>query len=164
MKKLLVLLVTLFAVNLTQAQTSLKFSYVPFQSTLMGVQGNENVNVTSAGLETMLNDDWSLDASLGTEFSEETTLLSIGVGANYWLSPVGAVRPYVGLSVSYGMVDVNESTTYFSVGPRLGFSWEFTDNLSLGGGYSLLYNSTPNTSNTFSTSSLGVSLRVRITN
>lgn len=88
--------------------------------------------------------------------SEELSSTSLGVAidANYHFKPLYSVSPYVGINVNFGSVSstfdetsggTTESSEFsgtgFGAGLNFGFDWYFTEGLSLGGRYTLGFQS-----------------------
>ncbi len=104
------------------------------------------LNFGSRSSETIdVNDD-------KTEFS--STNYGIAIDANYHFKPLYSVSPYAGLNVNFGNYSASldqtvggttttseTSGTGFGVGLNFGFDWYFTEGLSLGGRYTLGYQS-----------------------
>ena len=84
-----------------------------------------------------------------------STVFGISVSGNYHLMSLYSVSPYIGLNLNYGLYsgsrDVTptgegtSTTDYsgngFGVAAQCGFDWYFTEGLSLGGKYSLGFQS-----------------------
>jgi opacity protein-like surface antigen len=128
---------------------------------------NNTADLFGAGFRYFITNEIALGAGLnfGSRSSEtidaqddktETTETTFGlaIDANYHLKPLYSVSPYVGLNVNYGnysyTVDetvggttttTESSGTGFGVGVNFGFDWYFTEGLSLGGRYTLGYQS-----------------------
>ncbi len=99
------------------------------------------------------NSSESIDAQDDkTEFSE--TNFGIAIDANYHFKPLYSVSPYVGLNANFGNYSASldetvsgttttseSSGTGFGVGLNFGFDWYFTEGLSLGGRYTLGFQS-----------------------
>lgn len=87
---------------------------------------------------------------------EELSVTSFGISvdANYHFKPLYSVSPYVGINVNFGSVSstfdqtsggttttTELSGTGFGAGLNFGFDWYFTEGLSLGGRYTLGFQS-----------------------
>jgi len=97
-----------------------------------------------------------------TSFEDDTekeesseTVFGISVSGNYHLVSLYSVSPYIGVNINYGLysgsydytpageptVTTESSGNGFGVAAQCGFDWYFTEGLSLGGKYSLGFQS-----------------------
>ncbi len=128
---------------------------------------DNTTDLFGAGFRYFITNEIALGAGLnfGSSSSEtidanddktETTSTTFGlaIDANYHLKPLYSVSPYVGLNVNFGNYSTSQdetvggttttsetSGTGFGVGVNFGFDWYFTEGLSLGGRYTLGYQS-----------------------
>jgi outer membrane protein W len=97
-------------------------------------------------------------SSLETEAGKSetsSTLLGVGIDANYHLMSLYSVSPYVGVNINLGTLSETdeftpeggelETTEYsgngWGLAAQFGFDWYFTEGLSLGGKYALGFRS-----------------------
>ena len=128
---------------------------------------DNTADLFGAGFRYFITNEIALGAGLnfGSSSSEtidanddktETTSTTFGlaIDVNYHLKPLYSVSPYVGLNVNFGNYSASQdetvggttttsetSGTGFGVGLNFGFDWYFTEGLSLGGRYTLGYQS-----------------------
>ena len=155
---------------------SFVFQYTPFQSNLEPVyvgtisipdDGISSLDLVGAGFRYFITNQIALGLGLSFGTSSSTlesetgksessmTLIGVGVDANYHLSSLYGVSPYIGLNVNFGTLsgtdeftpegEATETTEYsgngFGVAAQIGFDWFFTEGLSLGGKYALGFRS-----------------------
>lgn len=128
---------------------------------------DDSIDLFGAGFRYFITNEIALGLGLnfGTASSElvfpnndkeEVSATSFGVAldANYHFKPLYSVSPYVGINVNFGSYSVTfdetvegttESTEFtgsgFGAGLNFGFDWYFTEGLSLGGRYTLGFQS-----------------------
>lgn len=160
-----------------QDSKSFVFMYTPFQSNFdpvyvstVSVFEDEQMDLFGAGFRYFFTNQIgvTLGLNFGTGSTDQefpnwdreensATTLGIGVDANYHLSALYGVSPYVGVNVNYGTYssenivteDGTSTTTEYSgtgfgAGVNFGFDWYFTEGLSLGGKYMLGFRSLGN--------------------
>lgn len=155
---------------------SFVFMYTPFQSNLEPVyvgtvsvpdQGFTSLDLMGAGFRYFVTNQIAIglgfsygtsSSSLETEAGKSetsSTLLGVGIDANYHLMSLYSVSPYVGVNVNLGTLSETdeftpeggelETTEYsgngWGLAAQFGFDWFFTEGLSLGGKYALGFRS-----------------------
>lgn len=155
---------------------SFVFMYTPFQSNLEPVyvgtvsvpdQGFTSLDLMGAGFRYFVTNQIAIGLgfsygtstnSLETEAGKSetsSTLLGVGIDANYHLMSLYSVSPYVGVNVNLGTLSETdeftpeggelETTEYsgngWGLAAQFGFDWFFTEGLSLGGKYALGFRS-----------------------
>lgn len=155
---------------------SFVFMYTPFQSNLEPVyvgtvsvpdQGFTSLDLMGAGFRYFVTNQIAIglgfsygtsSSSLETEAGKSetsSTLLGVGIDANYHLMSLYGVSPYVGVNVNLGTLSETdeftpeggelETTEYsgngWGLAAQFGFDWFFTEGLSLGGKYALGFRS-----------------------
>jgi hypothetical protein len=155
---------------------SLVFQYTPFQSNLEPVyvgtvsvpdETFSSANLMGAGFRYFVTNQIALGLGLSFGTSSSTletetgksessmTVFGVGIDANYHLTSLYGVSPYVGINVNFsslsgtdeftpegGATDKTEySGSGFGAAAQFGFDWYFTEGLSLGGKYALGFRS-----------------------
>jgi hypothetical protein len=154
-----------FVFQYTPFQTNLEPVYVGTIST--SYPNFSTVNLVGAGYQYYVTNQIALvfGLSFGTNSSTveddngktETslTVFGISVDGNYHLISLYSVSPYIGLHINYGLLSRSDdftpdggqtATTDYSgnglgIAAQCGFDWYFTEGLSLGGKYSLGFQS-----------------------
>jgi len=143
------------------------FTYTPFQSDLGPVYSGEADGVKLAGLgfKYFVSNDWSLaiGVAIGTSNSttNDTTKSSLtqfggSIDFDYHMKSMYSIAPYIGLNVNVGSRSTTDDRTAapnsvfqrkysgltFGAGINVGFDWYFTPGISLGGKYTLSFNTT----------------------
>lgn len=151
-----VFLYTPFQSNLNPVPVSTVSEYPDDTADLFGAGFRyfiTNEIALGVGLNFGSNSSETIDAQDDkSEFSSNT--FGIAIDANYHFKPLYSVSPYAGLNVNFGnysasldeTVDGTTTTSEtsgsgFGVGVNFGFDWFFTEGLSLGGRYTLGYQS-----------------------
>ncbi|MBS1516138.1 MAG: outer membrane beta-barrel protein [Bacteroidetes bacterium] len=124
-------------------------------------------NLAGIGVQFFLSPNWSLTGGLnfGTTSTEATytggtrkntgTTLGLAVDFDYHMPSMYSISPYVGLNASFAMLNAKQTTTPtsgtvstvetkgtgFGAGLNMGFDWYFTPGMSLGGKYTLGFQS-----------------------
>ncbi|MFO7526992.1 MAG: outer membrane beta-barrel protein [Ignavibacteriaceae bacterium] len=139
----------------------------PVTVSSVSVYPDESMSLAGAGFRYFITNEIAL--GLGLNFGsasselvfpnndkEEVSATSFGVAldANYHFKPLYSVSPYVGINVNFGSYSLTldetvEGTTEtaeftgsgFGAGLNFGFDWYFTEGLSLGGRYTLGFQS-----------------------
>ncbi|NUM62675.1 MAG: outer membrane beta-barrel protein [Ignavibacteriaceae bacterium] len=138
------------------------FQYTPFQSNLEPVYVG-----TGAGFRYFVTHQIAiaLGVSFGTNSSSletetgksesSSTIVGVGIDANYHLMSLYGVSPYIGANINLSSLSATEEftpdggateiTDYsgsgWGIAAQFGFDWFFTEGLSLGGKYSLGFRS-----------------------
>jgi hypothetical protein len=155
---------------------SFVFQYTPFQSDLEPVYvgtisipdaGVSSIDLVGAGFRYFVTNQIAIglgfsfgtsSSSLETEAGKtetSSTLLGVGVDANYHLMSLYSVSPYVGVNINLGSLSRTdeftpeggelETTEYsgngWGISAQFGFDWFFTEGLSLGGKYAFGFRS-----------------------
>lgn len=155
---------------------SLVFQYTPFQSNLEPVyvgtvsvpdEAFSSADLMGAGFRYFITNEIALGLGLSFGTSSSTlesetgksessmTVFGVGVDANYHLTSLYGVSPYVGINVNFSSLSgtdeftpdggATETTDYsgsgFGAAAQFGFDWYFTEGLSLGGKYALGFRS-----------------------
>ena len=155
---------------------SLVFQYTPFQSNLEPVyvgtvsvpdEAFSSANLMGAGFRYFITNQIALGLGLSFGTSSSTlesetgksessmTVFGVGIDANYHLTSLYGVSPYVGINVNFSSLSgtdeftpdggATETTDYsgsgFGAAAQFGFDWYFTEGLSLGGKYALGFRS-----------------------
>lgn len=154
---------------------SFVFQYTPFQSNLEPVyvgtisnpDGASTIDLFGAGFRYFVTNQIAIglgfsygtsSSSLETEAGKtetSSTVLGVGIDANYHLMSLYSVSPYVGVNVNLGTLSRTdeftpeggalETTEYsgngWGLAAQFGFDWFFTEGLSLGGKYALGFRS-----------------------
>lgn len=139
----------------------------PVPVSTVSVYPNSSADLVGAGFRYFVTNEIALGAGLnfGTGSSESidaqddktevsSTNFGLAIDANYHLKALYSVSPYIGINFNFGNYSVtvdetiggttttNEfSGTGFGVGANFGFDWYFTEGLSLGGRYTLGFQS-----------------------
>jgi hypothetical protein len=146
---------------------SWQFTYTPFQSDLGQVFAGEadGIRMGGVGFRYFVSNDWSLTFGVGfgtsSSTTNDTTKLSAtnfggSVDFDYHMRSMYSVAPYIGLNVNVGSRSSTDdrtaapgavfqrkfSTLTFGAGVNVGFDWYFTPGMSLGGKYTLAFNTT----------------------
>lgn len=139
----------------------------PVPVSTVSVYPDDNLDLVGAGFRYFFTNE--IAVGIGLNFGsgstervfpnndkEELSVTSFGVAidANYHFKPLYSVSPYVGVNVNFGSVSstFDETTdgtttsselsgTGFGAGLNFGFDWYFTEGLSLGGRYTLGFQS-----------------------
>ncbi|MBK9098776.1 MAG: outer membrane beta-barrel protein [bacterium] len=155
---------------------SLVFQYTPFQSNLEPVyvgtvsvpdEAFSSADLMGAGFRYFITNQIALGLGLSFGTSSSTlesetgksessmTVFGVGIDANYHLTSLYGVSPYVGINVNFSSLSgtdeftpdggATETTDYsgsgFGAAAQFGFDWYFTEGLSLGGKYALGFRS-----------------------
>lgn len=139
----------------------------PVPVSTVSVYPDQSFDLVGAGFRYFFTNEIAVGIGLnfGTSTSERefangdkdeftSTSFGIAVDANYHFKPLYSVSPYVGINVNFGRfsttIDQTEgaitttdefSGTGFGAGLNFGFDWYFTEGLSLGGRYTLAFQS-----------------------
>jgi outer membrane protein W len=122
-----------------------------------------SANLMGAGLRYFITNQIALGLGLSFGTSSSTletetgksessmTVFGVGIDANYHLTSLYGVSPYVGVNINFSSLSgtdeftpeggATETTDYsgsgFGAAAQFGFDWYFTEGLSLGGKYAL---------------------------
>jgi hypothetical protein len=147
--------------------TPFQSNFNPVSVSTVSVYPDESMDLVGAGFRYFVTNEIAIGLGLnfgtGSSESENTngdkteisaTTFGIAVDANYHLKPLYSVSPYIGINLNFGnysaTVDETEdgtTITYetsgsgFGAGLNFGFDWYFTEGLSLGGRYTLGFQS-----------------------
>lgn len=139
----------------------------PVPVSTVSVYPDDNLDLVGAGFRYFFTNEIAIGIGLNfgsgstervfpNNDKEELSVTSFGVAidANYHFKPLYSVSPYVGVNVNFGSVsstfdETVEGTTTstelsgtgFGAGLNFGFDWYFTEGLSLGGRYTLGFQS-----------------------
>ena len=159
--------VTMGAKSFVFMYTPFQTNFEPVYVSTVSVYPASSMDLFGAGFRYFLTGNIALGAGLnfGTSSSEmveangdrtETSATSFGLAAegNYHFMALYSVSPYVGANINFGsfssttdvttggtLATTETSGSGFGAGVHLGFDWFFTEGLSLGGRYTLGFQS-----------------------
>ncbi len=147
--------------------TPFQSNFNPVPVSAVSVYPDDSMGLFGAGFRYFLTNQIALGLGLnfGSSSSElvfpdndkeemSSTSFGVALDANYHFKPLYSVSPYVGINVNFGSYsetfdETVEGTTEtaeftgsgFGAGLNMGFDWFFTEGLSLGGRYTLGFQS-----------------------
>ena len=155
--------------------TPFQSNFNPVYVSTVSVYPDESVNLFGAGFRYFLTSNIALGVGLNfgtgsTEMEEANgdvteasiTTFGVAVEGNYHFMALYSVSPYVGANINFGSrstsvdftpaggsaITSETSGSGFGAGVHLGFDWFFTEGLSLGGRYTLGFQSISKPENT----------------
>ncbi len=147
--------------------TPFQSNFNPVSVSTVSVYPNSSMDLYGAGFQYFVTNEIAVGLGLnfgtgsatqefpnGNSTKNSSTSFGLSVDGNYHLKALYGVSPYVGLNLNFGtnsstveqtvnnVTDKTElSGTGFGAGINFGFDWYFTEGLSLGGKYTLGFQS-----------------------